>query len=221
MATRSSKSRPPAGTVRIDFSKVKDGGRVRVPEGDYVVKVKAVKQETSQSGNPMLVWTFTGTDGKLKGRDLTDRTSLQTNALWKVRDVLEAMGVKVPKKIVDLPLKPLIGKELGVTLFDDEYEGRISSKVGDYISPDSIGDDGNIDEEEEEDEVEEEEGTDLDEMDRAELKQYIKDNGLEVKVKKSMDDDDIRAAIREAEGNEDEDEDAEDTDLEELDLEGL
>lgn len=52
---------------------------------------------------------------------------------------------------------------------------------------------------------------DLDEMDRTELKAYIKDNDLDVRVTKSMDEDDIREAIRDAVGDgDDEDEDEED-----------
>ncbi len=50
-----------------------------------------------------------------------------------------------------------------------------------------------VEEEEEEEEVE---GDELDELDRSGLKKFIADNELEVKVFKSMSDDDIRTAIR-------------------------
>lgn len=55
-------------------------------------------------------------------------------------------------------------------------------------------------EEEEENEPEEKEvgGDEFDDMDRSELKKYISTNGLEVSVKKSMSDDDLRNAIRAA-----------------------
>lgn len=49
-----------------------------------------------------------------------------------------------------------------------------------------------------EEEAEEESGDEFDALDRNELKKYIKDNGLEVKVYKSDSDDDIRAKIRAA-----------------------
>lgn len=54
------------------------------------------------------------------------------------------------------------------------------------------------------DDEEEEEGDEFDEMDRTELKAYIKKNGLEITVKKSMTDDDIRDLIREAVNDEEE-----------------
>ena len=62
------------------------------------------------------------------------------------------------------------------------------------------------DEEETEEEEDEDEGDQFDEMDRSALKAYIKENELDITVKKSMSDDDIREAIR-AEVGEEEEED--------------
>lgn len=59
---------------------------------------------------------------------------------------------------------------------------------------------------EEEDDAEEAEGDEFDDMDRSELKKYISKNGLEISVKKSMSDDDLREAIRAASKDEDADE---------------
>lgn len=55
-------------------------------------------------------------------------------------------------------------------------------------------------EEVEEPEEEEAEGDEFDEMDRTQLKAYIKEKGLDVKVMKKWDDDTLREAIREAVG---------------------
>ena len=54
------------------------------------------------------------------------------------------------------------------------------------------------DDEEEDDDEEEESGDEFDELDRSALKKYIVDNDLEISVKKSMSDDDLRNAIRSA-----------------------
>jgi hypothetical protein len=61
--------------------------------------------------------------------------------------------------------------------------------------PEEEEDEEEEDEEEQEDE-DEEEGDEFADMDRTALKAYIKDNELEITVKKSMSDDDIREAIR-------------------------
>ena len=58
------------------------------------------------------------------------------------------------------------------------------------------------DEEAEEEEEDEDEGDEFAEMDRTALKAYIKDNELDITVKKSMTDDDIRDLIRAEVGEE-------------------
>lgn len=71
----------------------------------------------------------------------------------------------------------------------------------------------------EEDDAEDAEGDEFDDMDRSELKKYISKNGLEISVKKSMSDDDLREAIRAASKDEDaaeeDEEEDDDTDDEE------
>lgn len=62
-------------------------------------------------------------------------------------------------------------------------------------------------EDEDEEESDEEEEDELAGMDRGELKAFIKENELEITVKKSWSDDDIREKIREAMGDEEEEED--------------
>ena len=52
----------------------------------------------------------------------------------------------------------------------------------------------------------------LDGLDRSELKKYIKENELEVTVKKSMSDDDIREAIRAAQKSDDDEDDSDEDD---------
>ena len=61
-------------------------------------------------------------------------------------------------------------------------------------------------EEEDEEEENDEDGDEFDSMDRVALKKYITANGLEISVKKSMSDDDLRNAIRAAAKSDDADE---------------
>lgn len=68
------------------------------------------------------------------------------------------------------------------------------------------------DEEEDDAEEQENDGDEFDDMDRSELKKYISKNGLEVSVKKSMSDDDLREAIRAASKAEPEEEGEEEED---------
>ena len=72
------------------------------------------------------------------------------------------------------------------------------------------------DEEEDDAEEQENDGDEFDDMDRSELKKYISKNGLDVSVKKSMSDDDLREAIRAAAKatDDDEEEDEDDDEVE-------
>ena len=103
---------------------------------------------------------------------------------------------------------------------DDEEEEEKPKKSSKAPAKKKVEEPEEEDEDEEEEEADEEEADDsdddgLDDMDRTELKKYIKDNGLEVSVKKSMSDDDLREAIREAMSSEEGDESEEDEDEEE------
>ena len=62
------------------------------------------------------------------------------------------------------------------------------------------------DEEDDDEEENDEDGDEFDSMDRVALKKYITTNGLEISVKKSMSDDDLRNAIRAAAKSDDADE---------------
>jgi hypothetical protein len=247
---RSSKSSGSADVFNIDFSKEVEGGGggVRVPENDYKLKILKLKKiRASEKDTPGIAVTVKIVEGKFAGKKLTDRLWITPKSLWRLRSLLEALGMEVPKKALKLPAKKIVGKEVGATIIDDDpYNGRIKSKIGDWIDLETLADlddededededdldeDGvDEDDEEEEDEDEEddededededdEDEDDLDEMDRKELKAYIKENELDVKITKKMDEDDIREAISSA-GDEDEDDD-EDEDEDDLDLDEL
>jgi len=138
-------------------------------------------------------------DGGASGGDdeeLEEMTRSELKRYIKEND----LEIKVTKSMDDDDIRDAIQEAMGEDAEDEEEEDDIPM---DY-------------EDEEAEDEEEEESSDLDEMDRTELKAYIKENGLEVKVKKSMDEDDLREAIQEAEGEEEEDGEDEDDDEDEF-----
>ena len=104
---------------------------------------------------------------------------------------------------------------------DDEEEkkpAKKSAKKKVEEEPEDSEEEDSEEEETDDDEDSEEEETDSDEfddMDRKELKRYIKENELEITVKKSMSDDDIRDLIREAVADSDDEDDSEEEETDE------
>lgn len=135
---------------KVDFTNVKDEGanfRPRhKPEGDYQATIVEVNDHTSNNGGEM--WLFTI---KLDG---DERSSYPVYAgqddknAWKIRKMFIAAGIPVPKKLVLVDPNKLVGKTVGVFLEDDEYEGRMRSKIQDFMPVDDIqGGDEDDDEE--------------------------------------------------------------------------
>lgn len=102
----------------------------------------------------------------------------------------------------DSELESMTLKDLRVKAREAGVKGVAKMKKPELIEALSAEDD-------EEEEDDEDEGDEFDEMDRTALKKYIKSEELDVTVKKSMSDDDIRAAIREAVGDDEEEDDEE------------
>lgn len=170
--SRSSKESSSKTPIAIDFTKDEsEGGRRRFPEGDYHVKYTGYKTGRSkEKDTPYVRVMFKILDGKYKSETVSDFLYLSDKALWRIRSFLEALGVAVPKKKVNINFAKYVGKELGITLVDDEYEGRVRSRVGDYLDLDTLRgadeDDEDFDEDEDaDDEDEEDEDEDEDEDD--------------------------------------------------------
>ena len=92
---------------------------------------------------------------------------------------------------------------------DDDDEDEKPAKKSSKKQPEPEDDD-----DDEDDSDEDSEDDELDDLDRSELKKLIKEKGLDITVKKSMSDDDLRDAIREKlkEAEDDSDDDSEDED---------
>lgn len=230
-----------ASSKVVDFTNVKDGGnfnKQRVPAGDYLAVITKVADAKSKSDD-VFQYLFTI---KLKKHSQTGYPyycKLQENQLWKLRNLIIAAGISVPKKKMKFDPAKVLGKTIGVTMEDDEYEGKQQSTVAAIFpaaeimdgADDDDTDDGyaaddndddeedeptaadiDDDEEEAEEEAEEDEadeGDAFDSMDRTELKKFLKAQDGSFQAKKSQTDDDLRELARAAGGEADEDEDEE------------
>ncbi|AVJ51023.1 hypothetical protein FDJ44_gp32 [Microbacterium phage Pikmin] len=195
-----------AKKIRLDFSKVEErsGWNTRqIPEGLYKATVAAVQETEAQDGTAMLVYAFVPTDSKYKSRRFPYYCKLQQNQLWKLRDLLVAAGVDVPKKAQQIDPAKIVGATVAIEVEDDSYNGQVRSQVQGVYKTDILEDDDDVTDEDDEEYDDEEEYED-EEFDDADEEEYEDDED-------EVDDD-------EEELDEDEEDDLDEDDLEDEDL---
>lgn len=211
-----------ATSRNVDFSSVKDGGtfnKRRIPGGDYLATV--TKVEDAQAKDDTFQYLFTIKIDSRPSSVFPYYCKLQENQLWKLRNLMIAAGLTVPKKKVKVDPNRVVGRKIGVTVEDDEYEGKEQSTIaavfpaaelsdgGTFVASDDDDDDEVIEDEELEEEVEEveeeveedEEEEDADplaDLDRAALKAELKKLDATFKAKVSQTDEDLRDMLRAA-----------------------
>lgn len=154
--------------ISLDFSNVEDrrSGKkgVRLPEGDYLFEMRDYEIKTKTGGDSKYIswqaYALAPSEHKGKG-PIYHISSLKKENLWSIRNLLEDMGIKVPKKMVDIPLAKCLKRPFGGTLEDDEYTNdenktTIKSKIASTFPASEYADvSGTTDEDEEEDTDEE------------------------------------------------------------------
>jgi hypothetical protein len=184
-----------------------------IPVGVYRMSIANALKRKSNSGNDMLEIEMEVLKGEHKGRKVWEYIVLDESSEWKVRQLIDALGEKLKGT---LDTDKLIGKTLTIKTKHDSFERDneegeteivVTSKVASLLPLKKAGEDAEAEEEtepEEETEAEAEEETegeytwdDLQEMDRKELKAFIKENESDHKVKKGESDDAIRDALAE------------------------
>jgi ribosomal protein L12E/L44/L45/RPP1/RPP2 len=145
----------------VDFTNVKEGGtfnKKRVPAGDYLAKVTKV-QDAEAKSDKTFQWLFTISLENAAGV-YPYYCKLQENQLWKLRNLFVAAGITVPKKKMKVDPSKVVGKFIGVTMEDDEYEGKAQSNIASVFPASELAEGDADDDEDEEDEEGEEEAED-------------------------------------------------------------
>lgn len=124
----------------IDFTNVKERNFniKHLPEGDYAAKVTKVDDARNKADTEdMWVFTIALTSDSVpgaKGASFPYYCVLNADNYWKVRNLFTCAGMNVPKKRVNVDPNKVVNKPIGVTLGDDEYEGKLKSVI-DQVLP--------------------------------------------------------------------------------------
>lgn len=116
----------------VDFSGVKDRGDFnpkQVAEGDYAAKIVKVEDGESKKDPGAFQYVFTIKLDKYSQNSYPYYCKLADNQLWKLRNIAIAAGLNVPKKRMKFDPNKVVGKSIGVTMADDEYEGKMKSVI--------------------------------------------------------------------------------------------
>lgn len=156
----------------LDFTNVKESSGINPkhrPAGDYRVKVTKVTEEPTKKDPKKLQWIFVMVPTDMQSAAYPYYCQLEENTLWKIRNLLIACGIDVPKKRVNVDPSKLVGREIGVTLEDDEYEGKLKSVITAVFPASDLDDEGSSDADD--DEVEDSDVSDeeMEELDVDEL----------------------------------------------------
>jgi hypothetical protein len=147
----------------------KGGGGARIPEGDYLAKIVETELKDNAAGTGRYFrWKLQIASGEFKGKSVYMTTSLKPEALWNLRNLIHAAtGKNVAGKQLDFDPEKLYGKQIGITVEDNEYvkdgKTKVSSSVASAFPADELKDG------EDDDEEVEEEDDDLEEVEVEEL----------------------------------------------------
>jgi len=120
--------------LRIDFSSIPD--LEPIPAGVYPAVVADIElRESKTTSNPYLNWTFEITAPEYLGRRVWLVTGLSPEALWKLRETLEALGEQDLSGEIDFDPQDYIGETCRVVVSQEVYNGRTRNRVDSVLPP--------------------------------------------------------------------------------------
>lgn len=116
--------------LNLDFSNVPS--REPLEEGVYQLRIAKVEETTSSTGNPMLKveYDVLGVDGN---RKLWDNYVLIDKCLWKIRELLDALGIDT-SELVEMDVTELVGMEVQAKVIQETYNGDVMNRVKKVMS---------------------------------------------------------------------------------------
>lgn len=159
----------------VDLRGVEAGGGRRsahLPEeeGPFTFVIDQVsRKEGKDSGKAYLDLRCKVYSGRYKGKVVWHNCSLQPQALFNLRQVMEACGLDA-EKVFRIPvlIRTLTGKRFKAEVEDDEYNGKVKSVLSEFIIDQPDGDEDEDEDGEEEDEEEDEDDEEDEEEDEDE-----------------------------------------------------
>lgn len=121
-----------ASVKSADFTNVKERSkfnRSRIPAGDYLATIVSVEDSKSKKSGEFQ-YEFALKINKRSQSVFPYYCQLKDNQLWKIRNLLIAAGINVPKSRTKIDPNKVVGRQIGVTIEDaDDYGDREQSEL--------------------------------------------------------------------------------------------
>lgn len=119
--------------LSVDFTGVESGGSRAIPDGEYLLEVVSVEEkETKDGDSSYLAWKWKIVDGEYKSATVYDNTSLKPTALWRLKTLLEVLGMEVSGKM-GLNFGELKGKRLLAKIANETYQGKEKPRLTEFL----------------------------------------------------------------------------------------
>jgi len=184
------KTKKSKNTVTINWEE-EEGGKFIQHPGEYVVKAISAESNEDDEGRTFIKWTFQVTSGKGKGSTISTSTFITPKALWKLRELLECMGIEIGNSVQDLDLDEAIDEGQEFVIEVEEGNERADGKgyymqVSDFMALDDYEEASTSSKSKEEPEdVEEDDETEEEEPVSKSSKKAKENSAKEGKSKKS------------------------------------
>ena len=173
--------------VSVDFTDVES--RVLLPEGEYEVTVDSITTRTSKdSGEDYLEWLFRTQnveEDRYDKQPLYFNTSLQPQALWNLRSLLETLDVDVPSDKMDIVFEDILGLEMIAVVGHEMYDQKPRARLVDFLPIDAgTGERPRVDDGEDDGELEKIPESEVNDMSEDELEDVVEKYDLDVDLSK-------------------------------------
>ncbi len=84
--------------LTIDLTKYVDRSGARVDPGHYRLRIAYAEVDKSKAGDPMITLNLTVVGGEFDGSTIVDRLVLTDKAMFRVVNLLQALGIATPRK---------------------------------------------------------------------------------------------------------------------------
>jgi hypothetical protein len=106
-----------------------------IPPGEYLIGVTAAEEKTSKNGHPQVALDLEILEGELKGRGVKDWVTVTERAMWRVKQVLVAIGYpNADSGEVDLQAPKMIGGKAVITIKHELYNDKVRLRI-DHWAP--------------------------------------------------------------------------------------